>query len=47
MIPTADPGTILRESKPFVDYLEKQTIYALVMACDWIGGTDSRRSVTI
>lgn len=25
MIPTTDPGKILRESKPFVDYLEKQT----------------------
>jgi phosphonate transport system substrate-binding protein len=25
MIPTTDPGKILRESKPFVDYLEEQT----------------------
>jgi phosphonate transport system substrate-binding protein len=25
MIPTTDPGKILRESKPFVEYLEKQT----------------------
>ena len=25
MIPTTDPGRIVRESQPFIDYLEKQT----------------------
>jgi len=25
MIPTTDPGKIVRESKPFIDYLEKET----------------------
>jgi len=25
MIPTTDPGKIIRESKPFIDYLEKET----------------------
>ena len=25
MIPTMDPGKIIRESDPFIDYLEKET----------------------